>query len=365
MKECRVMNALEYSKAGAETLMRKFKPEELPPSHRFHYHQGVFLTGLDRVYKLTGDKRYRDYIKAWVDFNIDEDGNAPQCVITEFDDIQPGMLLFDLYLETHDSRYRVMLERLYKAIEKWPTNAKGGIWHKYQNKNQMWLDSMYMMGVITAMCANFFDNKYLYEKLHTQMVLMRDNMTNPETGLMYHMWDDSGENEFVDKETHCIPVHWGRAMGWYVAALAEILEIMPIDCKCRRDFIDTEVKFLNTLKKYQDKKTGLWYQVLDRTDDERNWLETSCSSLFTYAAAKSYRLGIIDDSFKDMIVSGYNGVLSKTNLDGDCLNVNGVCIGTGVHYLDYYLTRPTVENDLHGMGAFLLMSTEVYKALDI
>lgn len=355
------MNSLEYAKAGARTLMKKFKPAELPPSHRFHYHQGVFLAGLERLYKLTGDTQYRDYIKEWVDFNIDEDGNAPQCVITEFDDIQPGILLFNLYGETGDKRYKIMLERLYDAIEKWPTNAKGGIWHKYQNKNQMWLDSMYMMGVITAMCANFFDNEYLYGKLHTQMKLMRDNMTNPENGLMYHMWDDSGANPFVDKDTHCISVHWGRAMGWYVVALVEILELMPENCKYRQDFIDTEIKLLYELRKYQDKETGLWYQVLDMGADERNWLETSCSSLFVYAAAKAYRLGIIDESYMDMITSGYEGVLSKTTMNGDCLNVTGVCIGTGVEYLEYYFNRPTVENDLHGMGAFLLMSTEVYK----
>ena len=55
-------------------------------------------------------------------------------------------------------------------------------------------------------------------------------------------------------------------------------------------------------------------------------------------------------------------MLSKTNLDGEHLNVTGVCIGTGVGTLEQYFERPTVENDLHGMGAFLLMSTEIYKA---
>jgi len=356
------MNSLEYAIAGAKTIMQKFSPQELPPTHRFHYHQGVFLTGLERIYKLTKEVKYLDYIKEWVDFNIDENGNAPQCVLTEFDDIQPGMLLFNLYDETHEKRYKIMLEKIYGAIEKWPTNAKGGVWHKYQNKNEMWLDSMYMFGVISAMCANFFDNKYLFEKIYTQMALMRDNMTNPETGLMYHMWDDSGKNEFIDKKTNCIPVHWGRAMGWYVAALAEILELMPADFKYRQCFIDTQRELLTALKNYQDRKSGLWYQVLDISEDKRNWLETSCTALFTYAAAKAYRLGIIDDSFKDMITDGYNGVLSKTKLNKDCLSIEGVCIGTGVHYLDYYLTRPTVENDLHGMGAFLLMCTEIYSA---
>lgn len=356
------MNSLEYAKAGAQTVMDKFKPEELPPNHRFHYHQGIFLTGVERLYKLTGDTKYRDYIKQWVDFNIDENGNAPRCMIIEFDDLQPAVLLFGLYAETGDERYRIMLERVHGVIEKWPVNAYGGVWHKYQNKNQMWLDSMYMMGVITAMCANFFDNKYLFNKIHTQMVLMREHMTNPETGLLYHMWDDSKEVGFVDQQTGCIQVHWGRAMGWYVAALAQILDLMPEDHPYRQDFIDTEIKYLTAVKKYQDHNTGLWYQVLDRTEDQRNWFETSCTSLFTYAAVKLRNTGLIGDAFDGMIQAGYKGVLSKTDLKGKTLEVTGVCVGTGVHYLDYYLERPTVTNDLHGMGAFLLMCTEVYKA---
>lgn len=359
------MTGLDYAKAGAGALMEKFRPEELPPTHRFHYHQGVFLEGMDRVYQLSGDAKYRDYIKAWVDYNIDENGEAPRCMITEFDDIQPGILLFDLYRDTQDERYKKVLQRFHDAIEQWPTNALGGVWHKYQNKNQMWLDSMYMMGVITAKCANFFEDDYLYEKLHTQMALMRDHMTNPETGLMYHMWDDSGKNEFVDPKTHCIPVHWGRAMGWYVVALLEILEGMPEDAPHRQEYIDTEIQYLDALRKYQDRETGLWYQVLDMGDDKRNWLETSCSALFTYAVTKAYRLGIVDESYLDMAQNGYKGVLSKTRMEDGCLYVGGVCIGTGVERLNFYFVRPTVENDLHGMGAFLLMATEVYRTLGI
>ena len=53
------------------------------------------------------------------------------------------------------------------------------------------------------------------------------------------------------------------------------------------------------------------------------------------------------------------GVINKTNFDGGMLNVTGVCVGTNVNYLDYYFDRPIVTNDLHGMGAFLLMCTEV------
>lgn len=358
------MTALDYAKMGAAAIMNKFTAETLPPTGRFHYHQGVFLAGVERIYQLTGDEKYRTYIKNWVDLNIDENGASESCHLTEFDDIQPGILLFDLYRTTGDERYKKMLDRMNDVLEKWPTNAKGGVWHKYHNKNQMWLDTMYMMGVISAMYAKEFDNPYMFEKIHKQMMLMREYMTNPETGLLYHMWDDSKVVPMVDRKNGLIKQHWGRAIGWYVVAIAEILEYFPKEHHLRQDFIGIEVEVLNSLVKYQDEESGLWYQLVDKTKDPRNWKETSCSALFTYAMAKSLRLGIIDASFKENIIKGYRGVLSKVKLCDDIVGLTDICIGTGFGTEQFYFDRPTVENDLHGMGAFLLMCTEVYKIIE-
>ena len=353
------MDALEYAKLAANTIMKKFRPEELPPTHRFHYHQGVFLTGIERLYELTGDEKYSNYIKQWVDFNIAPDGNAPGCHLTEFDDMQPGMLLFRLYRETGDKRYKRLLDKIADAIESHPTNALGGVWHKLGMKHQMWLDTMYMLGVVAAMYAEEFDRPYLYKKVYTQFRLMRDHMTDPITGLMYHVWDDSRRCIYVDKKTGLSSTFWGRAIGWYAAGAAEVLEHMPKDHPYRNEFIETLLKLLNSVVKYQDEKTGLWYQVIDKGDDERNWTETSCSSLFIYAMAKAKRLGLVDNEFDESIRRGFEGVLTKTVNRGDALDITGVCIGTGVGTLEEYFTRPTVENDLHGTGAFLLMCTEL------
>ncbi len=354
-------NALEYAKSGAAAIMGKFTPETLPPSNRFHYHQGVFLAGVERIYKLTRDEKYRDYIKAWADNHIDENGEASTCYLTEFDDIQPGILLFDLYRTTGDERYKKMLDTMHKAIMMWPTNAKGGVWHKYHTPNQMWLDTMYMMGLFSAMYAAEFDSPYTFEKIHMQMKLMRTYMKDEESGLLYHMWDDSKAVPLVDKKSGLIRRCWGRAIGWYVVALAEILEYLPKEHHLRKDFIDTEIELLNALVKYQDKQSGLWYQIVNMPEDPRNWEESSCSALFTYAMAKSLRLGIIGESFRENIMLGYKGVLSKTELRDGVLVMKDICIGTGFGTLEFYFDRPTVENDLHGMGAFLLMCTEIYK----
>lgn len=59
---------------------------------------------------------------------------------------------------------------------------------------------------------------------------------------------------------------------------------------------------------------------------------------------------------------GYEGVIRSLNWDGEDLLVGDVCIGTGVGDYKHYCDRPTSVNDLHGVGAFLIMCAEMQKS---
>jgi unsaturated rhamnogalacturonyl hydrolase len=352
--------ALDYAKMGADTLMRKFTVEELPPKNRFHYHQGVFLSGVERVFLLSGEKKYYDYIKAWVDYYIDENGDIRYCDVREFDDMQPAILLFNLYKTTGDERYKKVLDRFAPVVEQWPTNARGGFWHKYQHPNQMWLDGLYMIGPYSVMYAHYFDKPYFWETVYQQMNLMRCNMTDPKTGLLYHAWDDSKVIDWADKKTGLSPEFWGRAIGWYAVAIMDILDYIPQDHPRRQEFINAERDVINALVRFQDGDTGLWYQVVDKGDKPENWPETSCSSLYTYAISKAIKKGLVHTAYAKYIHKAYQGVIKSLQFEGDNLIVSNICVGTGLGDYDFYIKRPTVQNDLHGMGAFLLMCTEYY-----
>jgi unsaturated rhamnogalacturonyl hydrolase len=352
--------ALDYAKMGADTLMRKFTVTELPPANRFHYHQGVFLSGVERAYFLSGEKKYYDYIKAWVDQFLTDDGIKSSGEVLQFDDMQPGILLFNLYRETHDERYKKALDSFVPLVERWPTNAGGGFWHKYDNPNQMWLDGLYMIGPFCAQYAATFGKPYFFERVSHQMDMMRRNMTDSRTGLLYHAWDDSKEIGWADKTTGLSPEFWGRAMGWYAVAIMDILDYLPDDHKALKDFQNAGRDIIGALVRFQDADTGLWYQVVNKGDDERNWLETSCSCLYAYAICKAVRKGYLPDFFRSYAEKAYNGVINSLKFEEDALIVDNICVGTGVGDYEFYLNRPTVQNDLHGMGAFLLFCTEYY-----
>jgi unsaturated rhamnogalacturonyl hydrolase len=92
--EMKKLDALGYAKAACETMMRKFPAADLPPKGHFHYHQGVFLSGMMETWKECGDDRYFTFAKDWIDSVFDADGKIKNVSFADLDDIQPGILLF-------------------------------------------------------------------------------------------------------------------------------------------------------------------------------------------------------------------------------------------------------------------------------
>ena len=145
-----------------------------------------------------------------------------------------------------------------------------------------------------------------------------------------------------------------------------MLDYLPKDHKDRETLITILKNLLISLPKFQDEKTGRWYQVVDKGDQSDNWLENSCSCLFVYALAKAIRMGYLDDNYLNFAWKGYQGVIDTLTFDeNDQLVIGNICIGTGIGDYEHYIHRPTSQNDLHGAGAFILMAVEMSKAKEI
>ena len=344
-----------------DTMMRQFPvAKELPLVGRFFYHQGVFLSGMLNTYSLCGEEKYFEFAKEWVDSIVDEDGNInSNCPQDWLDDIQPGILLYPLYRKTGDERYKKAIDYLVNILKNWKKNKAGGFWHSNIHPDQMWLDSLYMGSPILAEYAQCFNEPELWDETAKQAIIMYENMVNPESGLMHHAWDESKREAWANPQTGLSDEVWGRAQGWYVVAMADILSFMPENHPYREKLIEIERTILGNIMKYRDEKTKLWHQIVDKGDREDNWIENSCSFLFITAIAKSIRLGILDESFREYANESFKGALANIDEDGEDLIINHVCIGTCIYDYQGYIERPTLANDLHGTGAFLLMCSEI------
>lgn len=357
---------IEYAKASIATMMRKFKGEELPPAKRFHYHQGVFLSGVNEIAELLDDeetvKCYKDYIKAYVDGCIGEDGTLLQCDLGQFDDMEPGVHLFELYEKTNDERYKNILDTLIEGVRNYPRIPSGGFWHKRRYPNQMWLDGLYMAGPLCCMYAKKYNQPEWYDDTYKQIKLMRKNTRDDATGLWYHAYDDSRETPWSDFVTGCSPEFWGRSIGWVPMAIYDDLKYIPEDYEHRQEIIDIATDLVRAIVKFQT-ESGMWYQVVNRADEPENWPENSCTCLYVAAICRAVTAGYLPKEYMEYAKKGYDAVINSLEYDGDDILIGNVCVGTGVGNLEHYYGRDTSTNDLHGVGAFLLMCAYMERAL--
>ena len=378
------LKPVEYGMLGCEALMHKFAPEDLPPKGVLFYHQGVFLSGMDRIYQLTKEKKYFNYIKAYADsvlgpngelygfcheLNTSDTPDLARNALTMLDHKQATIILYTLFDETGDEKYINAIKQAGDSMHYWPVNRYGGYWHMMTQHNQMWLDGAYMAGPLSVMYAKRFGDTVLRERAINQVFIMDDFMKDEKSGLYFHGWDDSKEMAWADPETGLSECIWGRAVGWYAVAIMDILEYIPDDHPAVERLCQIERDLLKSLSKVQDEKTGMWYEVLDKPGAEGNWIESSCSHLFIYSLAKAIRMGVVSkEEFGDILEKAYNGAIELLYKDEEgYLVIDHVCIGTCIDDGDYnhYINRARIKNDLHGAGAFILMCSEMQKYRDM
>lgn len=352
--------ALKYGKMACDTMMRKFDAPDLPPKGGFHYHAGVFLSGMMNIYSVCKEEKYFNYTKKWVDSIVKEDGVIEGQSKGALDDYMAGILLFPLYEKTGDRKYLDALNVLLPNLRNWLRNDYGGFWHMEWRPFQMWLDGLYMAGPLMATYGEKQEKAVYIDIAAEQALLMYEHIQDKETKLLYHAWDPSKRMPWADNKTGLSPEFWGRALGWYVVALLDIMEHMNSETEEYKKLAEIENEVLTAIFSYQDKDKKLWYQVVNKGHIEGNWLEASCSCLYIYAAFKAARMKIMDESLLEKAGEGFRAVIDRfAQIEGDDLLVSGVCVGTGVMDMEGYFDRPRVTGDLHGMGAFLLMCAEI------
>ena len=271
--------------------------------------------------------------------------------------------------------------------------------------DQTWCDGMYMGPALLAQIINYKNNtnnnlsttESDWDILTRQFSISWSQLYDKNTGLLYHGFtanpkvDASADWAGITKggTTYHSASFWGRANAWYLMALVDVLEVMPTsNCNC-----DILKGYLTTLaagiKKYQDNDSGCWYQVLDKTSTSLtgNYLEASCSSIFTAAYLKAIRLGLLDKTtYEPVAKKAYEGLVNQfmvyDNTDNNTIQLVKSCTSAGLGGSDkragddnYYLTgkdagvvtSATIGNTYYYtegkvLGGFIMAATEYERA---
>ena len=227
--------ALSIIKRNPEAWMVDFR--ETP---KWNYTQGLVMTAMLQLWKKNRNQTYFDYAKSYADTLITTDGQiGGNYEVTAFniDHIKPGRPLFSLYEVTGDKRYRKAIETLRNQLKWQPRTTDGGFWHKLRYPWQMWLDGLYMGEPFYAEYAATFNEPEVFDEIAQQFILMEKHARDEETGLLYHGWDESRLQRWSDSETGKSECFWGRAIGWYLMALVDVLDHFPQDHPKRAEII--------------------------------------------------------------------------------------------------------------------------------
>jgi len=350
----------DWSVAVVDSTMKRYPTAESLKG--WGYAKSLYLYGEYLVYLRTKDKKYLRHVKDWIDLHIDNEGtiNRP---INALDYMLPGNLCLILYKETKEQKYKGCADEIRRVFDTYPRTKDGGFWHANTKSRewQLWADGVFMsLPFLVRYGKMFGDSKYTNAEAVKQLLIYYKHLNDHETGLLWHAYDESGQQTWADPKTHTSAEHWARAIGWYAMTLINVLDVIPKDQPDRGELIKILNQLATAFEKYQDKNTGLWWQVVDKGSVSGNWLETSSSSMYTFAMWTGLKRGYLDKHFRYAALRGYKGVLSKVSVDKDGMaNIKDICEGTNVADINYYFARKRNENDFHGIGAFLIMNEQL------
>jgi unsaturated rhamnogalacturonyl hydrolase len=366
------LQAQSWSQKMATTVMSIWKDSMAMQAGRpvrWAYDQGVVLKGIEGLWKNTADKQYFDYIERSMDFFVDNAGNIRTYKAEDYniDNVLCGRNLLFLYKVTLKEKYYKAATTLRNQLRTHPRTNAGGFWHKKVYPNQMWLDGLYMGQPFYAEYAATFHEDTAFNDIAKQFILMEKFSRDAKTGLLYHGYDESKQQKWANQSSGRSPHVWARAMGWYGMGLVDALEWFPENHPKRDSLLHILNRFADAVTKYQDKKSGLWWDIIDMGGKDKNYLEASASSMFVYALAKGSRLGFLPAKFQAIAQKAYTGIISRfAKTENGQVNFHGTVSVSGLGgnpYRDgsynYYMSEKVVVNDPKGVGAFLQASNEM------
>ena len=351
---------------------------------KWSYVMGIEMEGMLDTYEhyKEGNNAILDYLKEYPAKMIDEKGNITGYKYADFnlDNVRTAKFILRMHNLFPTKGTEKALKTLFKQLQNQPRTKEGVYWHKAIYANQVWLDGIFMglpfyCNYAVQTMKPKKAEKYLNDAVD-QMVKTDYRTYDEKTQLWKHAWDETHQQFWANKEDgksqHC----WARALGWYVMAMTECLDAMPENYARRQEVIDLLNKAMKSVMKYQDKKTGVWYDVLDVKSD-KNYLESTASSMFAYVLLKGYRKGYLSEEYLKAGVKAYNGILKqfiKVNADKTisltrCCAVSGLGPGPGPYVkkpnykrdgsFEYYMSEPIRDNDAKGVGPFIWASLEM------
>ena len=332
------------------------------------YEWGVTYSGMLEAAKATGDKAYYKYVYDRFKFLSEAKPYFIQ-LMNSYGVIDPQMkqlitphalddagamcaAMIKFQNENTELDLRSIIDNYMNYIMHDEYRLSDGTFaRKRPHYNTVWLDDMYMsIPAIVQMGELTKESKY-FNEASKQVKQFTEKMFVENKGLYMHGWVESME----DHPTF----FWGRANGWAILTITEVLDVLPNDHPDRARILAQYKAHIKGLASYQSGE-GFWHQLLDRND---SYLETSATAIYVYCIARGINKGWLDPlTYGPAAQLGWHAVSTMINGEGQ---VEGTCVGTGMAFDPaFYYYRPVNVYAAHGYGPVLLAGAEMINLLN-
>ena len=349
----------EFSEIGSKDSLA-FKPGDF---RLISYEWGVTYGGMLLAGQATGDEQFTNYTTDRLQFILDLypniqalEQNNPDAFHPLRSVLHPHALddagamcvaMIKSKMDGFSGNLEPMIRNYIDYISHSQLRLEDGTLARHRPlRNSLWLDDLFMAVPALAYMGKYSGDTTYFDDAVKQVLQFSRRMFNHEKGLFMHAWIQS-------MEVHP-QFHWGRANGWAIMTLVELLEVLPENYSGRAEVLQLLQKHIEGLARVQSPK-GLWHQLLDRND---SYLETSATAIYTYAISRAINRGYVEAAtYGPMVCLAWNGVATKVNARGQ---VEGTCVGTGMAFDPaYYYHRPVSLYAAHGYGPVLLAGSEM------
>lgn len=229
--------------------------------------------------------------------------------------------------------------------------ADGTLARNRPQENSVWLDDMFMGVPAIAWYGKLTGETKYFDEAIRQIMLFKEKMWVPEKRLFRHGWVEAMDEHPA--------FHWGRANGWAILTMCEVLDAVPENYPGRADVLSLLKQHAAGLLALQSSE-GFWHQLLDRSD---SYLETSATAIYAYCFSHGINQGWLNAlTYSASACLAWNAV--STMIDGEG-KVNGTCVGTGMAFDPaFYYYRPVNPYAAHGYGPVVFAGAELIKLIE-
>lgn len=304
-----------------DTFMKNMKNNNLSGDdinryRHWEWPQGVGLFGMWKKFETSGDEKYLKVIVKYYEDQM-EVGLPAKNINTA----APMLTLAYLSGYTGDKKYKKLCEEWAEwLIGSLPKTKEGGFQHLTSdtlNEQELWDDTLFMAVLFLSKIGQVLGKSEWVEEAKYQFLLHIKYLVDRKTGLWYHGWTFSDNNNFVE-------ALWGRGNCWITMAIPEFLSMVECEPAIKKYMIETLNRQISTMEQYQD-HSGMWHTLLD---DDTSYLEASATCGIAYGILKSVHMGIVDQKYKKCALKAIDPILNCINKDGIVEKVSyGTCMG--------------------------------------